>query len=83
DLLKLFVEPDKTGQGYGAALFEWATCEGRRLGASRMTIEADPDAEPFYRKQGARVVGTAPSGSIPGRRLPLLELQLKENIDNS
>ena len=41
-----------------------------------MTIEADPDAAPFYRRIGARDVGTAPSGSIPGRELPLLELVL-------
>ena len=76
DLLKLFVEPSEIGNGYGAALFEWAVVEARRLGATRMTIEADPDAEPFYRGRGAQVVGAAPSGSVSGRQLPLLELAL-------
>ncbi len=76
DLLKLFVDPSEMGQGLGARLFAWAVAEGRRLGAERMTIEADPDAESFYRRMGAHVIGQAPSGSIPGRVLPLLELSL-------
>ena len=81
DLLKLFVEPDRIGQGHGAALFSWAVDEARRLGARTMTIEADPDAVPFYRSRGAREVGTVPSGSIPGRDLPLLEVSLVERPD--
>jgi hypothetical protein len=43
-----------------------------------MRIEADPHAEAFYLGRGARCVGTAPSGSIPGRMLPLLEIDLSE-----
>ena len=78
DLLKLFVEPSEIGNGYGAALFEWAISQARHLGAELMTIEADPRAVPFYRSKGARVVGAAPSGSVPGRALPLLELTLTE-----
>ena len=80
DLLKLFVEPAEIGNGFGAALFEWAVMEGRRLGAMLMTIEADPGAEPFYRSRGAQIVGRAPSGSIPGRELPLLELSLAGDL---
>ena len=76
DLLKLFVEPSEIGQGHGAALFAWAVAEARRLGARLMAIDADPGAAPFYRSCGARVVGTSPSGSIPGRELPRLELPL-------
>lgn len=76
DLLKLFVEPSEMGNGHGTVLFEWAVSEARRLGAELMTIEADPDAVPFYRSKGARIVGTAPSGSLRGRELPLLELPL-------
>jgi hypothetical protein len=29
---------------------------------------------------GARHVGEAPSGSIPGRRLPLLELEIQSEV---
>lgn len=52
DLLKLFIEPSEIGNGYGAQLFVWAVSEGRYGGATRMTIEADPDAVPFYRRIG-------------------------------
>ena len=76
DLLKLFIEPTRLRTGAGRILFDWATETARAQGAQRMTIEADPDAAPFYRRMGARDIGTAPSGSIPGRELPLLELAL-------
>ena len=33
-------------------------------------------AVPFYEHFGARQIGEEPSGSIPGRVLPLLELSL-------
>ena len=81
DLLKLFVDPDHMLHGHGAMLFRWAAREARRLGATRMTIEADPDAAPFYKRVGARRIGRAPSGSIPGRFLPLLEYSLTGDND--
>ncbi len=76
DLLKLFVDPDALGTGLGRDMFDWAAAEARRLGALRMSIESDPGAVPFYRRMGAEVVGTAPSGSIAGRRIPLLSIDL-------
>lgn len=78
ELLKLFIDPDSMGQGYGRVLFDWSVSVLRESGARTMVIEADPDAEPFYRRMGAVPAGTAPSGSIPGRMLPRLELRLKE-----
>ena len=76
DLQKLFVEPSALRGGVGKALFDWAIEAAREMGASRMIIEADPDAAPFYRSLGARDVGFAPSGSIAGRMLPKLTLDL-------
>ena len=76
DLQKLFVEPLALRSGVGKALFDWAIGAAREMGASRMIIEADPDAAPFYRSLGARDVGFAPSGSIAGRMLPKLVFQL-------
>ena len=76
ELSKLFVEPARIGSGAGRVLFAWAVEQARSLGAKTMRIEADPDAAAFYRHMGAEVVGTAPSGSIPGRVLPLLTLDL-------
>lgn len=76
DLQKLFVEPAAMRGGIGKALFAWAIDVSREIGAVRMTIEADPDAAPFYRRLGARDIGSAPSGSIAGRMLPKLALDL-------
>ncbi|WP_420347461.1 GNAT family N-acetyltransferase [Pelagibius sp.] len=76
ELSKLFIEPARIGSGAGRVLFTWAVERARGLGAKTMRIESDPDAAAFYRHMGAEVVGTAPSGSIPGRVLPLLTLDL-------
>jgi GNAT superfamily N-acetyltransferase len=76
DLAKLFVEPAALRSGVGQALFEWAKGAAREMGAVQMTIEADPDAAPFYRRLGAHDAGVAPSGSIAGRMLPKLVLEL-------
>ena len=76
DLLKLFVAPDALGAGLGRVLFDWATAEAHRLGARRMRIESDPGAVPFYEKMGAAVIGAARSGSIAGRQIPLLMVDL-------
>lgn len=72
----MFVEPDAIGRGVGRRLFAHTMDEARRLGFTRLTIDADPNAEPFYRAMGAVRIGATPSGSIPGRELPLLEVAL-------
>ncbi|MET9291602.1 GNAT family N-acetyltransferase [Streptomyces sp. NPDC003077] len=69
-----FVEPSAIGQGIGRRLMEHARSQARRLGFDRLSIDADPNALPFYLAMGAVQVGTAPSGSIPGRELPRLSL---------
>jgi GNAT superfamily N-acetyltransferase len=76
DLAKLFVEPSALRGGIGKVLFAWATDAARSMGATRLAIEADPDAAPFYRRLGARDAGLAPSGSIAGRMLPKLVFDL-------
>lgn len=69
----LFVDPPAIGRGVGRLLYRNVLETAGRLGFTRLTIDADPHAEPFYLAMGARRIGTAPSGSIPGRTLPLLE----------
>lgn len=76
DLTRLFIEPSAMRAGVGRKLFDWAVSAARRRGAKRLWIEADPDAAGFYRRMGAVDDGMAPSGSIPGRFLPRLKLEL-------
>lgn len=76
ELNHLYVEPSAMGRGCGARLWKHAVETARRLGYSRMSIPADPFAEPFYLKMGAVRAGEIPSGSIAGRVLPLLHFAL-------
>ena len=76
ELSSLFVEPAQLRCGAGRQLFDWAKKTARAAGAAYLVIEADPDAAGFYRRMGAIDAGTVPSGSIPGRMLPLLKLSL-------
>jgi len=73
---KLFIEPAALRTGAGRRLFEWCVETARNRGASTLVVESDPGAADFYRRMGARDAGLAPSGSIPGRLLPHLKLDL-------
>lgn len=65
------------GKGIGRALFTHAAMRAAALGAHCLTIEADPNAEPFYRHLGAVRIGSTTS-EIEGqqRELPLLAFDL-------
>jgi GNAT superfamily N-acetyltransferase len=76
ELTMLFVDPDAMRRGIGQALLADALGIAAGAGATRVRIEADPNATPFYERAGAVHVGEVPSGSIPGRVLPLLELDV-------
>lgn len=76
ELDKLFVEPRWIGHGIGRVLFDWSIQNARKIGARTMRVTADPDAVPFYEKMGFERFGEEPSGSIPGRVLPVFRLQL-------
>ncbi|MFC7892233.1 GNAT family N-acetyltransferase [Streptomyces sp. NPDC057381] len=72
----MFVEPRVIGRGVGRRLFAHTVAAGRDLGFARLTIDADPNAEPFYRAMGAVRVGQVSSGSVAGRVLPRLALAI-------
>ncbi|CAL9636249.1 GNAT family N-acetyltransferase [Streptomyces sp. enrichment culture] len=65
----MFVDPELVGEGIGRLLFTHAVETARALGFTRFTIDADPNAEPFYEAMGGVPVSRVPSGSIPGRTL--------------
>jgi GNAT superfamily N-acetyltransferase len=73
----LFVSPGAMRRGAGRLLYGHALATAARLGFTRLTIGADPNAEPFYRAMGAVTVGRTPSGSIPGRTLPLMTVAVR------
>lgn len=76
ELGMLFVEPTAIGRGVGGALLAALVAQARSTGFTRLAIDADPNAEAFYLAHGAVRVGAVASGSVPGRVLPQLELEL-------
>lgn len=76
DIDKLFVDPAVLRSGAGRALFAWCMETAKAAGAVALTVVADPDAAGFYRRMGMRDDGWEPSGSIPGRKLPKLQMAL-------
>ncbi len=70
----LWILPAAMRRGVGRALFEHAVDQARAAGFDLIRIEADPNAEAFYQRMGAKRVG-ASIGEVEGekRELPLME----------
>lgn len=71
-----YVHPSAQRQGVGAALMIHLKETAKAAGAERIEVQSDPHAEGFYKAMGYTRFGQSPSGSIPGRYLPLLEMML-------
>jgi ribosomal protein S18 acetylase RimI-like enzyme len=76
ELGNLWVVPEAIGTGLGRRLWQHAVGTARKAGFASLRIEADPNALGFYQAMGAKQIGKAPSGSIPGRTVPLLLFEL-------
>lgn len=76
----LFVEPEAIGTGVGRRLIEDAILAARRRHYDRIVIQGDPNAEGFYLAIGAKRAGERESGSIPGRFLPVFEIDLDDDL---
>nr|WP_225953644.1 GNAT family N-acetyltransferase [Kibdelosporangium phytohabitans] len=76
ELGNMWLEPDVIGKGLGKLLWQHAMDTARAKGFTVLRIDAEPYAEGFYAAMGAVKAGEVPSGSIPGRVLPLLRIDL-------
>jgi GNAT superfamily N-acetyltransferase len=81
ELQAIFVDPPWIGQGLGGVLIDHALELARSRGITRVSVDSDPGAEPFYLHHGARRVGEVASGSIPGRVLPQLLFEIDPQAD--
>lgn len=68
----LFIHPTHIGKGIGKKLWEKIKEDAIRRGIESFTIEADPNAVPFYLKLGAEKISEKESLVIPGRIIPIL-----------
>ncbi len=73
----LWVLPESMGLGIGKQLFHHALERSRARNISILNIEADPNAQSFYEKMGARKIGERHS-EVDGqpRILPVMEINL-------
>jgi GNAT superfamily N-acetyltransferase len=77
ELEHLWVSPEYIGRGMGRLLFEHALARAAALGTKSVELEADPNAEGFYRRMGAVRVGENVY-EIEGHRrvLPLMAVEV-------
>jgi predicted N-acetyltransferase YhbS len=70
-----WIDPVQHRKGIGRWLLQHALEAARGTRPGRVEVRADPFAEPFYLRFGARRLGevAAPMPGAPQRRLPLLE----------
>jgi N-acetylglutamate synthase-like GNAT family acetyltransferase len=72
----LFIDPDHQRKGIGQMLWDIVVKDASKRGLTSLYLDADPAAVPFYEALGLKTIRQEPSGSIPGRFLPHMELRL-------
>lgn len=74
----MWMRPEHMGSGIGRALFEHAKHRAEERGARVLELSADPNAEGFYARMGAKRIGEIPAG-MTGRKdriLPRMRMKL-------
>ena len=74
----MWIRPEHMGNGVGRALFEHARDRAKELQFPVLELSADPNAEGFYERMGAKRVGDVPA-SMNGeeaRVLPRMRINL-------
>jgi ribosomal protein S18 acetylase RimI-like enzyme len=79
----LWIDPRYWRRGIGRSLMSHALGTAVAHGAVGLEVESDPNAELFYRRLGARRIGSvpAPTTTSPGRQLPILWLDARPLTD--
>jgi ribosomal protein S18 acetylase RimI-like enzyme len=72
----LFVHPQHFRRGLGRMLFDEAVRYAQANAASRITLTADPNAQPFYERLGFECIGTEASIVGDGRTLPVMAYKI-------
>ena len=74
----MWMQPEHMGSGIGRALFEHAKRRAEERGANVLELSADPNAEGFYARMGAKRVGEISAGMSgqQDRTLPRMRMKL-------
>lgn len=71
----IFILPEFIGKGFGKILMNDFLKNIRQLGTIKITLDAEPNAEEFYKTFGFKTIGKLES-SIKDRYLPIMVLQI-------
>ncbi|MCY0970170.1 GNAT family N-acetyltransferase [Chryseobacterium wangxinyae] len=71
----LFVLPESIRKGYGSLLMNDFILKVQKIGRERVILDADPNAERFYKSLGFVKIGQIET-SIKDRFLPVMEMKL-------
>jgi len=74
----MWIKPEHMGSGVGRALFEHARDRARELQLPVLELSADPNAEGFYERMGAKRIGDVSAGmnGAAARVLPRMRINL-------
>jgi N-acetylglutamate synthase-like GNAT family acetyltransferase len=77
ELEHMWIDPQRMGSGVGRALFEHTTQRAKQRGLTELELSADPHAEGFYERMGARRIGEI-QADMEGqaRVLPRMKVEL-------
>lgn len=73
----IFILPYFIGKGFGKILMNDFLKNIKQLGTNKVTLDAEPNAEKFYKTFGFETIGQLES-SIKDRYLPIMELQIEK-----
>jgi N-acetylglutamate synthase-like GNAT family acetyltransferase len=77
ELEHMWIYPEQMGRGVGRALFEHTTRRAAELGLNELELSADPNAELFYERMGAKRIGEVPAEMFGHARvLPRMRVDL-------
>lgn len=78
ELEHMWIDPRQMGNGVGRALFEYVKQRAKGLGLPALELSADPHAEGFYERMGAKRIGEVKADmGGQSRVLP----RMKVNVD--
>ena len=78
EINSFFIDATRRGSGIGSKLWDKVLARCAELNIKKLHLDSEPLSVGFYEKLGFKTIGEVPSGSIPNRVLPLMELDLGE-----
>lgn len=73
----IFIFPEFIGKGFGKILMNDFLKNINQYGVTKITLDAEPNAEKFYKNFGFETIGQLES-SVKDRYLPIMELRINQ-----